>query len=178
MHWVTDFCVTLYKSLVWRHLGYVSVVCDRNREFTANYIDGVQKNFLHWIANSFNLLGHDMEVTKALGLSWLWTRSHTDFFIFLHRLLLRLCGLSVTTGLLQVWYTKVLWTVPSYLFTVLLLGVFLSQWVDGQGVGVCGSPARKQKLLLLLLVVVVIVLVIIVFNGVIPVSYTHLSFNY
>ena len=80
---------------------------------------------LHWM---INLLGHGMEVMKPLGLPSLLTRTHTDL-LFYHWVLLRLNGLSMTTGL----------KVPIY--TLCVSSKFIGAWT-----GSCSPVVRCIEL--------------------------------
>ena len=52
------------KSVRGPHFGNHWVVWTRNRQYTSNSIEGVQRGFLHWMTNKFNLLGRDIRLRK------------------------------------------------------------------------------------------------------------------
>ena len=91
----TTSCVTLYKSLVWSHLEYALVMWNRNREYTANSTEVIQRNFFPgWPKDS----PYWIMMWRSRKLS-VFRRTNTDLLIFYRVHLLGLSGLLMTIDL-------------------------------------------------------------------------------
>lgn len=81
-----ESCLTLYRSLVRCHLEYATVVWNRDRGYTSNSIESVQRRFISWLIYRFPHL-HEKNIIKDFKLSPLWERRTAADLIFFYRAL-------------------------------------------------------------------------------------------